>query len=304
MTDVNTGTDDGLNEQHAEAQHKGAPAGVRNKDVSDGHSREGNPAPKIVNTPPVKEPTAEEKAAKEAADKVAADAAKTTSDAAPTAEELAKAKEVADALPKTGDYQVYGNDTIDSAISLLKEAKVPPLEAQAIFAKAIKSLDAKDIDIKVLTDKVGKEKATLIMAGMEKFISDYHATVGARTKAVYDTAGGKDTFETISKWAQAKEKTDAAFAGELQAYRTMIDTSPTAAKLATQELVKAYNADPLNKSLQVKMFQGDKPGNQESVKGLSRADYIKQLKVAEAKGDKTTANSLHAARMAGKRAGM
>lgn len=281
-------------------QAKGLPPGVTKADLSDSDLGTGNPVPKVNNDAPVKEPTAEEKAATEATAKAEADS-KVNADTT-TTDQTEADKVKTEEFPT--EYKKYNNETVDSAIAILEEAKVPPKEAEAIFAEAVKSLDVSKLDVKKLTELVGAPKANLIVNGMKQFFNDYHEKVTVKTNAVYEVAGGKENFDKVSVWAQAKEKIDPEFAGALVAYRQMIDSSPVAAKLASAELVKAYNADPKNKSLEVKIFEGNKPANQGNVKGISRADYVTELKKAEETGNNPRKAELHNLRRLGKEQGI
>lgn len=299
-----------------EQQAKGTPPGVRNKDISDGHSHEGPAAPVVVNTPPAKVLTAEEKAAaaeKEATDKATKDAAdaaaKAEANKTLTAEEVAAAEkkaadEAAVAAGEPTEYATYNDESADSIVGILKEAKIPPSEAKKIFSKAVDSGKAEDIDLKTLQEKLGKEKAALVMIGVKQ----YHETVGKRNTeiigVVHAAAGGAAQFKTVSDWAATKEATDPTFAGELAAYRQMMGQGKTGAKLAAAELVKAYNADPANKSLQVRMTTGETTNSDTTAKGLTRAEYIPLLTAAEKKGDRQEVARLNAARLAGKKAGI
>jgi len=288
-------------EQNVEdKQALGAPEGVSNKDLSQGESHEGPKAPVINNAPPAKEPTAEEKAAaekataeaaaKEAADKEIAD--KAAADKKAADEEAEKNKE------PLKEFPVYDDPVANSVVNLLKKAGVTPVEADTFFSKAVESGDLKDIDLTALVDKVGKDEADLIMIG----VKDYHSRNSAAVKLVVDEVhkitGGEEQFTTLKNWALEKEKVDPKFSQELDEYRRMLDGTPTQARLAAQELLKAYNADPKTKSLNIKLTEGDKSGsNNLSLDYISRADYIVALQAADDKKDAGEVARLNARRL-------
>ena len=294
MADANTAKN---NVSVEDKQAVGAPPGVTNKDLSDGENGDGPKAPVINNQPPVKEPTPEEKAAAEKAeaDKKAADEAA----AKKKAEEDAAAKKKADeeSATKKKEYPVYNDEAADSVVGLLKDAGVTADEADTFFRAAVEANDLSKVDVAGLTAKVGKEKATLIMVGVKDYYNRNAEAVKKVTDEVYKVTGGEAQFETLKNWAIEKEKVDTKFAAELNDYRAMLEGTPTQARLAAQELLRAYNADPKTKSLTVNMTHGDKPGSQDlSLEYISRSDYITQLKVAESKADKAEISRLNARR--------
>lgn len=287
-------------EQNAEdKQALGAPEGVTNKDLSGGETHEGPKAPVVNNAAPAKEPTAEEKAAaekaaaetaaKEVADKEAAE--KAAADKKAADEEAEKNKEP----PK--EYPVYDDAAANSVVNLLKKAGVTPAEADTFFSKAVASGDLKDIDLTALAAKVGKDEADLIMIGVRDYHTRQSEGVKKVVEEVHKVTGGEEQFTILKDWALEKEKTDPKFAEELDEYRRLLDGTPTQARLAAQELLKAYNADPKTKSLTIKITEGDKIGSGNiSLDYISRADYVTQLKVAEDKKDKQEVARLNARR--------
>ena len=278
-------------------QAVGAPEGVTNGDLSEGETGNGPKAPVINNTAPKKEPTPEEKkaadeaAAKEAADKKAADEKAEADKKA--AEEAEKAAEEA----SKKEYPVYNDETADAVVGILKEAGVTPEEADTFFRAAVESGKLEDIDVTKLTEKVGKEKANLIMVGVKDFYNRNTQAVKTVVDEVYKVTGGEEQFATLRNWALEKEKSDPAFKAELDEYRNMLNSTPVAARLAINELVKAYNADPKTKSLTVNITSGDKVGSGGLELGyISRADYVAARKVAEDKRDFAEVDRLKARR--------
>lgn len=278
-------------------QALGAPEGVTNKDLSAGESHEGPKAPVVSNTPPQKEATAEEKAA---ADKAAADKAEEEAKLKLAEEEEAKKKaEEEEAAKKESlkEYPTYDDPAANSVVNLLKKANVTPEEADTFFRAAVESGKLEDIDVTKLAEKVGKDEADLIMIGVKQYYQNNVAATKEVVTAVDSVFGGETQRETLVAWALEREKTDVKFGEELNEYRKMFDGSPTQAKLAAQELLKAYNADPKNKSLTVSITSGDKPGSTGlNLEYLDRATYVKELTVAESKGDKAEVAKLNARR--------
>jgi hypothetical protein len=277
---------------------KGIPEGVPPSAVEGQHGTSGAPkAPEVNNAPPVKEPTAEEKAKAEA-DKVAADAkAAEEKEAADKAAEADKAKEQEAVL----EYPEYGDDAADAVVALLKEANVSPQEADTIFREAVESGDLSKVDLAKLTEKLGKDKANVVMIGVREFYAKNMESSQAAVKTVHEVVGGKENWAKIAAWAEKKKGSDKAFAAQTTEFNKMFDSgSTTAASLAAKEILSLYNADSGNKSLTTKMVHGDSAVSQAGLgsEPLSRADYLAQMKVAQDKGDARTIESLRSRRAA------
>lgn len=286
-------------------QALGAPDGVLNRDISDGHSNKGPDAPpEPSNQPPAKVETAEEKAATakaeaDAAAKTAADAL--AKEAADKAEADAKAAEIEESKKA---YPTYGDETADAVIDMLKESNVTPAEADEIFRSAVEAGSLEGIDWTKLAEKTGAAKANLIKTGVTDYYNRINEGVKSVVDAVISVAGSKENFAVVAKWAQAKEAAEPAFSKELDSYRKMLDSNnPTTAKLAADALLKAYNADPKNSSLDVRRVDGDKPPADNGFVPLSRADYIKELHVAQSKNDGEAVKALNARRLQSVRLG-
>jgi hypothetical protein len=283
----------------ADEQALGAPEGVRNRDLSDGHSNKGPNAPaEPSNAPPVKEPTAEEKAATEKAEAEAAAKAATEAAEKEAADKAAADAKAAEIEESKKAYPTYGDETADAVIDLLKESNVTPAEADDIFREAVEKGTLEGIDWSKLEEKMGKSKANLVKTGVTEYYNRINSSVKAVVEAVTSVVGSKENFDKVAKWAQAKETADPAFGKELDSYRKMLDSNePTTAKLAAEALLKAYNADPKNSSLDVRRIDGDSAPTETGFVPLSRADYIKGMHEANAKGDQAAVKLLNDRRL-------
>jgi hypothetical protein len=279
----------------ANEQALGAPEGVLNRDLSDGHSNKGPDAPpEPSNKPPVKEATPEEKAATAKAEADAAAKAATDAAAKEAADKAAADAKAAEIEESKKAYPTYNDATADAVIDMLKESNVTPAEADDIFRTAVEAGTLEGIDLTKLEEKVGKSKATLIMSGITDYYNRINSGVKAVTEAVFSVVGSKENFDVVSKWARAKETAEPEFGKELDSYRKMLDSNnPTTAKLAADALLKAYNADPKNSSLDVRRVDGDKAPTENGFVPLSRADYIRELHVAQSKNDHAAVKALN-----------
>lgn len=271
-----------------------AAQGASKENLSEGQSgTSGAPGlPEINNKPPVKELTAEEKAAKEAADKVESE--KKTAE-----EEAAKKKEA-----EANEFPVYDDTAADAVTAMLKESGVTLKEADSFFAKAVETMDLNDVDVEGLTKKVGKEKADLIMIGVKDYYTRNMAETMGTVKAIHDSVGGKENYDKVAEWARNKANTDKAFAGELEQFNKMLDLNRKSAVAAITELKALYEKDPNNKTLQVKIVQGDSSATNLGGETLTRKEYLAKVKAAEEEGNYAEANRLRAIRLNSKKNGV
>ena len=304
MTTEATATDKALAAQGATAEHldagatgtEGAPKAppapsneppppAPKKDKPEGMDEEHG------TEPPKKEQTAEEKAAAEKAAKEEAD------------KKAAAEKEAAGPLKDYVDFS--DSPAAAAAVNLLKEAGIGPNEANGYFEKALKSGDLNDVDVKGLEAKLGKDKATLVMAGVTAHYTALQTKATETVKAVHDVFGGEKNWTTVRDWAHAAEKADPKVKTQINAIRGMIDEGGFRAEAGARELLRLYNAAPNVKGLGTsKLAVGDSTG---TVVGthLTRADYLTELKAAHDRGaSRAEIQALDARRRAGKAAGI
>jgi hypothetical protein len=274
-----------------------AVAGAGPEDLDPATTGGGNPAPaEPINKAPVVEPTPEEKEAAEAEEAAKAAADKEAADKA------AAEAETADDTPLDTDvWGSTGDEVGDSVMELLQNGGLSVEDAKALMYDAIQAGDATKIDKDALIEKVGKARATLILAGTRDFIATSKARNETILKDVYDTAGGKENWDSITGWA----KTNVAEA-ELAQYRTMIDAGGAQARFATQELAGLYNADAANTTLDANTGEilGDaKPAP--TGRTLTKLEYVDELGKAYDRGaSETVINEIKAARARGRNAGV
>lgn len=295
-----------------EPENKVNSQGATSENLDPGQTRQGAPvAPADSgNEPPKQEPTPEQKKAAEDAEKARiADAERIEQERlaaeAKEAEEAAKKAAEAKEKQELTEYIAIDDPSATAAIDLLKEAGVTPTEANAIFAKAIESGDLADIDVAALEAKLGKAKATLVMAGVQDYYGRQTENNAAATKAVYEIMGGEKGWETVKTWAQAKEKADPGFKKSLNEIRKLLDAGGLQSELGGRELLRLFNADPDTKGLNSgDITRGDGLGRGAGAP-MSRAEYIEAYEAAHKRGASSTElAALNARRRAGKAAGI
>lgn len=293
MTDENT-------QEQPNPADKGLPPGVTTEVTGNGEDRAaGAPQPpEVRNTPPEDKAKIAE-AEKAAADQKAKDEAAAKEEAdKKAAEQEADTSEDSEVLT---EYPTYGDEAADAVVAMLKEAEVSPVDADKWFREAVKTGDLTKIDMKAITEKLGKEKANLVLIGVKDYYTRMNAAVQATVTAVHTEVGGEGNWTKIGEWASKKANTDKGFAEQLAEFNKMFDLSPTAAKSAARELKSLYEKDSGNKSLNTKIVEGDSTASG-GVGGekLSRQEYLTKAKAAWDRGDYAEYNALRAQRAASK----
>lgn len=225
-----------------------------------------NTPPAPSNTPPVDEAAQKAAAEKEAADKAAAEQAEAEAETKPL---------------DTSVWGSTGNEVGDSVLELLQNSGMQPTDAKAILFDAVQAGDPTKIDRDALIEKVGKAKATLILAGVENYVSQTKATAQTILTAVHEATGGEQNWNTIRDWA-VKNVPEA----ERAEYRDMIDAGGAKARFAAAELASRYNADPKNTTLttaKTTEIIGDGKPNP-TTRATTRAQYVEELDAAHKRG--------------------
>lgn len=281
---------------------QGVTPGAGNDDATG----DGNPAPAAPSNEPPKEPAKEqtpEEKAKEAEAK-AAEAKAATDKAAEEAAAEAAAKAAKEDTPlDTKVWGTTGNETADSVLTMLQNADVSPEDAKALLFDAVQAGDLTKIDRAALEAKVGKTKATLIMAGVTTFVADKAKKNAAIIADIQSVSGGEENWAKMAAWGKAN-LTDA----ELVEYRGMIDSGGAQARFAASEIAAKYNADPANSTIDTaggtSYIEGD-AGKGVTARATTRAEYVAELNKAHRSGASEAAlNEITAARHRGRAKGI
>lgn len=134
-------------------------------------------------------------------------------------------------------------------------------------------MDPSLVDRDALVEKVGKNKATLIMAGFENVASREKARVAEVTETVNKAAGSADNWKKAAGWA-VKNLPE----GELAELRGMLDKGGRQAQFAAGEIIARFNDDPKNTALNAGTGQVKPDGKAGSaVKPITRRQYGEML---------------------------
>lgn len=200
------------------------------------------------------------------------------------------------------EYNTYDDiPALKHATTILKDANLPVEEANAIFAKAIEAGDIALIDRAALTEKIGKDKAEIVLALAESYYNGEFAKYKAQAAAIHDSVGGEAVFNDMKSWALKKEATDPAFKAELEDIRETINTGkPRAVKAAFADLFALYKADP-NTTIPASITKGDATVNTSGLSPLTRKEYTDECTKAHNNG---TYEKVHAELWARRQLGM
>lgn len=271
---------------------QGVTPGAGNEDANGGNGN-GTPDPASNDAPTPNE--AETKAAEEkaAADKVETDKAETEK---ADAEKLEADKAAAAKDDTVLDADVWGStgsDVGDSVLTMLQNADVSVDDAKALLFDAVQAGDVTKIDAAALEAKVGKTKATLIMAGITTFVGEQATRNSQIVADIKEASGGEENWTKMTAWTKGKDadgKPNVSDA-DLTEYRGMIDKGGAMARFAVSEIAAKYNADKANTTLEStsapKPMLGDGGPGQGS-RATSKAEYVAELTKAHRKGASET----------------
>lgn len=228
----------------------------------------------------------------------------TPSEEAPSPEpepEEAEESEEEEVAEDDSAYNSYDDPALKQAVILMEEANLPVEEANAIFAEAVETGDLSKIKRDVLIEKIGKEKADVVLVLAESYYNTTFSAMRAIKEEAFSLTGGEENFNTMRDWAAEKAKTDVDFAKDLAEFRSMLDSKqPRAIKAAVRELFDMYKQDP-DTTIPADVLAGDKTGSSAGLEPLSREDYTNEVQKAHRDG---TYDQVSTALWARRKAGM
>jgi len=182
------------------------------------------------------------------------------------------------------DYTEYNDPARRQIVEVLREANIPVEEAHELFAAALESQDITKIDQAAIREKLG-DKADLVLLLANTYYEGAFKEMKALENTAFETAGGEETFNAMRDWANAKEKTDPAFAKDLAEIRGLIATETArGVKAGVQALTELYAADP-DTTIPADLTVGDKASSGDASNPLSRADYTALVEKAIKEGN-------------------
>lgn len=192
-----------------------------------------------------------------------------------------------------------GTEVGDSVLELLSSAEITPADAKALMYDAVVAGDVTQIDQAALIEKIGKAKATLVMAGVKDFVAEKVAKEKSITDAVYGEAGGKENWEKVREWSKDKLTDE-----QRTEYNDMFNSGGAKARFAAQEMIQQYNKNSKASSVgKTRTIKGDGQAKP-NVTPITKREYAEQMEVAHRKGDKSAIAKIQLARVAGRKAGI
>lgn len=271
-----------------------AAQGAGPADLDDGQTGGGNPAPAAPLNKAPENTDGDDKSGDD--DNSGEDAGKSDD----TGDDVGEAEDNNEDKPL--DSEVWGStgdEAGDAALALIQNAGISVEEAKALMFDAVKEGKPENIDRDALVEKVGKDKAALILAGVENFVTRSKAKAETILNEVHTTVGGKENWDAVTTWA--KENVSAE---DMADYRDMIDAGGAKARFAANELASRYNGDDGNTTLNTSEI---KPDTKAAPKGevLTKVQYFEKIEAAYAKGaTEAEINEIKAARARGRAKGI
>lgn len=272
--------------------------GATEENLSAGQGTGGAPVvPEPSNKPPVDEKKANEEQKKSEEQK------KETEEKAEKKVEENKETEQKQESEISNEYVEYNDDVANSVVSIFKEAKMSAKEAHLILEKAVSTGDFNKLDMDLLTQKLGKEKAILVKTGVIDYYTRMNESSTKSANAIYGEVGGEQNWQKVQTWAQKKSVADKGFAAKVESFNKMFSLDAISAGIAARELKTLYEADADNSSLEIKKVEGDGAAtdSNSNVEYLSRSDYLTKMKEAQAKGDTREVERLRTQRQASRK---
>ena len=225
------------------------------------------------------------------ADKAAADKA--------AADEPAKSKD-----GELTEYVDLGHEAGNAAIELLKEKGVSAVEANGIFAAAVKSGNLNDVQWDVLESRVGKASAALIKRGVADYYDGVVKKEAELATTVHAEVGGKDNWTKLVDWAHKAEAADTNIKAQVDDIRAGLAAGGKWAKAAAKDLAELYNKAPGNVGLGAnKVTTGDTTAPVTGT-GITRAEYLAELHKFGDYGPPAQVAALRARRLLGRQQGI
>jgi hypothetical protein len=190
-----------------------------------------------------------------------------------------------------------GSEIGNSTLALLQNSGISTEDAKALLYDAVVAGDTTKIDQAALEEKVGKDKANLVMAGVKTFIRETSEKNSSIRNEVFTAAGDEDTWNKMIDWAKSNEV-------DLTEYAELIDAGGAKARFAVAEIKGLYNADPKNTAIPA----NGRASRQEptttanpSIKPITSArEYAELYDAAYKKGDAKEMERLTQARRLGR----
>lgn len=158
---------------------------------------------------------------------------------------------------------------LNAALNLMKAGGMSADDVQAHFGEAIATGDVSRVDVKALEEKLGKDNATLVLAGVTKWSADAGAEALEAARQAHEAVGGSENWAKMTAWAKQAVKGDKSLRAEIEGITDMLNGNATARKLGAQEFKRLYEADSKNSSLEgAAVREGDAPAK-ETIKPMT-----------------------------------
>jgi hypothetical protein len=200
------------------------------------------------------------------------------------AEENPEDDEQSEETEDNSEYTSYEDPALKQVVRILEESEIPVAEANAIFMPAVESGDLSKINKQALVDRLGEDKADMVMVLAQSYYNTTFSEMKAIEQEAFKITGGEENYTAMQQWIADKAASDPEFAKDMEEFRSMVNTNkPRAVKAAITELFGMYRNDP-NTTIEAEMEVGDSAPNAGQVEPLSRMEYAKEINKARRAG--------------------
>ena len=172
-----------------------------------------------------------------------------------------------------GDWQ---SESLHSALRLVQNGGMSLDEAKSIlYDPLVNGADVSSIEKERLAEKIGADKANLVMIGIKDYVREQKAATDYAKELTVKVAGSADNWTKISAWANTH--LDKA---ELAEYAQLVNSGGKKAEFAIRSITESYNTHPGNTSLGAVTLKGDAPASKSTLPPMTRVEFAEAMLAA------------------------
>lgn len=132
------------------------------------------------------------------------------------------------------------NPAVLGVANMFKNAGIKADDAMQLFAKAVESGSAEDIDTDGIKKALGDTIGAMVVQVMRGVIAENQQQAQAIQERFVATAGGEDAWNAIKSWVNAEESKDPTFKATIDSYRELANRDEASAMLVANALKSMY----------------------------------------------------------------
>lgn len=132
------------------------------------------------------------------------------------------------------------NPAVLGVANMFKNAGIKADDAMQLFAKAVESGSADDIDTDGIKKALGDTIGAMVVQVMRGVIAENQQQAQAIQERFIATVGGEDAWNAIKTWVNAEESKDPTFKATIDSYRELANRDEASAMLVANALKSMY----------------------------------------------------------------